>query len=927
MGKVIGRDYLTRIVKIAFISGILWLTLSSVLHATDATPDCGDDGELACWVQKATHVKSVACQPGEFYDLSTNACWSCEGYNRTIFPIKDLKACEQPSREETRKAKFISSINCDSNRGEFYDPIRGGQCYKCPPGYNRTVFHVDSNEACTKGLFGPYAKARHVKASHCTGDAFKDPRNGGECWSCEGWSRTLAPVTADNACSHAIKAKYRKAEYKRALSCDEGTFFDPIRGGECFRCPEGYNRTLSHVEADDACMPRNMCDEGLSPYTVRPEQDGQRLLSDAYSKCGKIGECGKQGQRPCYLTERIPSCDTGLREDFNKNQCVQLRPGEDPFLAGLESLTSEISTLKEDCKRGIYNLPVLKDSMDNLLQEQRGTVQASDPNNQQALQSLNDMINFNEDVSNCQSQATAGFSCAAIGILELVQLPTQAANAVSTAWNNEPCTSPWQLSYAKATRSTQRPRNIDLFANCDQSKREFWDPIDSGSCWSCPEGYDRHLTHVQGDDACIRSDGFPQIFRGLCATTHGLIAPAGESLACMTKIITEGEVASLFQGGDSQDWNGICTMAGELAFETVLGVATGGASAAASGTRAVATGGSKFVQFFRKVGRFLARRITAAPTNVTRLSRANQARTQLSRLRTIVNTSSECRAMNQRNQLLQAFDDGIEESGLNAQLDGSSASSAPATAAATASSTPRTAAMTSSAAASTQASVFSLNGSWVQLPGNASDIGAGEQIVVANRNGDFYSEVNGQWQQLPSRAKGKRLDVGKRNTVLMVAGNGIPWRHDGSTWKKLPGKAIDIGVGGDNVIWALGGNKGRHGYSIFRLDGARWTQVPGEAMRIDVDKDGLPWVVNKGGDVFKYNGSSWDSQKKAPRASDVAVAENGNVFIVSDKQIPYHLTRDKWKKMPGKAVNISADKQGNPWVINSAGDIFRWQPR
>lgn len=34
------------------------------------------------------------------------------------------------------------------------------------------------------------------------------------------------------------------------------------------------------------------------------------------------GGCGAEGQRPCKVWERIPSCDRGLRENFKLNMCV-----------------------------------------------------------------------------------------------------------------------------------------------------------------------------------------------------------------------------------------------------------------------------------------------------------------------------------------------------------------------------------------------------------------------------------------------------------------------------------------------------------------------------------------------------------------------------------------------------------------------------
>ena len=39
-------------------------------------------------------------------------------------------------------------------------------------------------------------------------------------------------------------------------------------------------------------------------------------------RCYKKGDCGKDGRRPCLLVERIPSCNSGLAEDFKDNICI-----------------------------------------------------------------------------------------------------------------------------------------------------------------------------------------------------------------------------------------------------------------------------------------------------------------------------------------------------------------------------------------------------------------------------------------------------------------------------------------------------------------------------------------------------------------------------------------------------------------------------
>jgi len=144
--------------------------------------------------------------------------------------------------------------------------------------------------------------------------AFWDPRNGGEWWSCEGWGRTLAAVTASNACSKGIFGKTKRA---KKISSDKemmasGAFKD-IGRGEWWRCPAGFTRNVNPVHKGEACSATmgKACDSGLIDL---PKKGG------GYS-CFKKNACGKEGQRPCLIVERVPPCDKGLEEDSLKGLC------------------------------------------------------------------------------------------------------------------------------------------------------------------------------------------------------------------------------------------------------------------------------------------------------------------------------------------------------------------------------------------------------------------------------------------------------------------------------------------------------------------------------------------------------------------------------------------------------------------------------
>ncbi len=241
------------------ISGPAWA-------ATDKTPKCGAKGEKICPPAKATFLSKakLTCPKGTFFDVSTFACWSCpKGYKRTIFGIKAKNACELPmktSYEKAEKKRKIKIGKKGCKKGEFWDKKGGGL---------------------------------------------------GACWECpKGYKRGIVAVDKGKACIKISKLKSAKAtrdsKYK---PCQKG-FFDPRAKGQCWKCPGDYFRSITKVTAKDACLPNpdRVCDAGNI---------------DVRGKCYKRKECGKEGQRPCLIVERIPSCNKGLMEEIVSNKCMK----------------------------------------------------------------------------------------------------------------------------------------------------------------------------------------------------------------------------------------------------------------------------------------------------------------------------------------------------------------------------------------------------------------------------------------------------------------------------------------------------------------------------------------------------------------------------------------------------------------------------
>ncbi|MCX6180859.1 MAG: matrixin family metalloprotease [Bacteroidetes bacterium] len=156
-------------------------------------------------------------------------------------------------------------------------------------------------------------------------------------------------------------------------------------------------------------------------------------------------------------------------------------------------------------------------------------------------------------------------------------------------------------------------------------------------------------------------------------------------------------------------------------------------------------------------------------------------------------------------------------------------------------------------------------------------------------------------------------------------GRNYPFPTD--TWQQLFTNASDVGVGTKGTVWALSKTPTNGGYTIYKYNGSSFKLIPGGAIAIDVDGEGNPWVVNSYGNIFRGTPQGvWTRIQGS--AKDIGVGANGIVYIIGTdpKYGGYNIARYNgtgWTTISGAATRISVDNQGNPWVVNSYGNVFR----
>ena len=215
------------------------------------------------------------CPAGSFLDIGTWQCWSCDtanGYERTAAAVDSDRACARPSRkpasspvERFKYAIKLGSL-CPARDADFeaafFDTIRGGECWACPRGYNTNVLpHVEAANKCTRPTHEEttpirrHAKATGLIGTDCPSGQFWDASDG-FCYSCPaGFNKQgTRSVTDPAACFRVVAAQDSKATVRGIGKCEGGAITDPRNNGECWRCPDGYDRVLLNgIDSPQAC--------------------------------------------------------------------------------------------------------------------------------------------------------------------------------------------------------------------------------------------------------------------------------------------------------------------------------------------------------------------------------------------------------------------------------------------------------------------------------------------------------------------------------------------------------------------------------------------------------------------------------------------------------------------------------------------------
>ena len=209
-----------------------------------------DTGADYCWKDSyGRGAGTIPEQPptGQFRHWFSDEWYACPtGYYRSLNPdinAKDACLKDNPAYSEWEPAKDLGPIIAPKPNGRAFKDPGYNRWFSCPSGYVRSVTHVKSSSACIKqGTIWPNETLsgitdHGVYHRDTPSGGFGDPNS--HYYKCpKGFNRTIFPVTAANACEKVVPAKsVSKAKAKKMGSVcgskevDAGLCYDSCKSG------------------------------------------------------------------------------------------------------------------------------------------------------------------------------------------------------------------------------------------------------------------------------------------------------------------------------------------------------------------------------------------------------------------------------------------------------------------------------------------------------------------------------------------------------------------------------------------------------------------------------------------------------------------------------------------------------------------------
>ncbi|MBV9035957.1 MAG: hypothetical protein JO182_15815 [Acidobacteriaceae bacterium] len=149
---------------------------------------------------------------------------------------------------------------------------------------------------------------------------------------------------------------------------------------------------------------------------------------------------------------------------------------------------------------------------------------------------------------------------------------------------------------------------------------------------------------------------------------------------------------------------------------------------------------------------------------------------------------------------------------------------------------------------------------------------------------------------------------------------------NGSVYKLGFSDPVNGVIDPDHRLYKLVGSGSTEGWAPVNVLAQGPNGETQSGIRLAVDPSGSVWVVKYSGQILKQDALGNFQPVNGPTASDIAVGDDGSVFIIGPGGTPYQYKGTTWTLIPGltNATRIAAGPTGTTTVVDLSGGVYQY---